>query len=582
MGLTILADSSRRVIVRAALVVVAFAPILSLASLGDPFQAPRALAVAVAALAMSLAAARSDTGMPRLPRVLAVSATALVAAVAVATVANHPASSVWGVHGRFQGVVSFAILVAVGYGGWIAGRKETGWLGGALGASVLLQSALVIAQAVTTGIPDGAFGNRAVAAGWLGVGIAVALASAITSAGTRRATLWATAAIGTLALGATGTRGAWLGLLLALGTAYIASGPGRLRRGVVAASVAAVALVAAGAMLAGAESTGKLSPAALTSGSASARLEIWRGTAAMAADNPLFGVGPGRFIYEFPRYETIDHARIEGPGVRADTAHNVVLQYAAETGLVGGAAVLVLATAVLIAGLAGARARSGHAFIATVGFAAYMGQALTGVPAIETDALGWLLGGMAVAGSTALAAGRSEPARHRIARTVMPVVAAVLVAMTALYLSATALHGSGLALFESGDLRGAARQHDAAIGRDPLTDVYRVALSDSALYLRGETLAAARSIIEDGIALEPRSYDLLLARARLLAAEQRPAAVIAQAYLDAVDAYPLDVTARREAIGALAEAGRIDAAVTMARELLRLVPEDPVANQMVK
>jgi O-antigen ligase len=77
------------------------------------------------------------------------------------------------------------------------------------------------------------------------------------------------------------------------------------------------------------------------------RIAMWRGALRMVRDHPLTGIGYGTFVRAWPVYHT-------EPGLEGKpTAHNVFLNFAAETGLLGLAAFL----GVVGAGLAALRNR---------------------------------------------------------------------------------------------------------------------------------------------------------------------------------------------------------------------------------
>lgn len=75
--------------------------------------------------------------------------------------------------------------------------------------------------------------------------------------------------------------------------------------------------------------------------SGSFRTWTWKGTLAMAKQNPVLGTGPGTFAFRYPRYAIV---------ARTDLAHSSYLQLAAE---VGFPALLAALAAVLLSGIAG-------------------------------------------------------------------------------------------------------------------------------------------------------------------------------------------------------------------------------------
>jgi O-antigen ligase len=87
------------------------------------------------------------------------------------------------------------------------------------------------------------------------------------------------------------------------------------------------------------------------SGGVGVRLEAWMSATHAIADRPLTGAGPGRFQAATSRYRTLKFARLEGPGRLYRDAHNLLVEYATTTGIVG--------VACLIAWLAFALRRTG-------------------------------------------------------------------------------------------------------------------------------------------------------------------------------------------------------------------------------
>jgi O-antigen ligase len=71
---------------------------------------------------------------------------------------------------------------------------------------------------------------------------------------------------------------------------------------------------------------------------AKGRLVLWKTTASMVRDHPVFGVGTGRVFDEYAQYRTAERF---DPRIRL-SAHSTFLQFAAELGVVGLAAWLLL------------------------------------------------------------------------------------------------------------------------------------------------------------------------------------------------------------------------------------------------
>jgi hypothetical protein len=303
-------------------------PIVSLPISSDPFQPIRAAVLGLAIVAV--AAASRTAHLPGLPyrRIAVVSIIVAGAGLLVSAVINGAASSVFGVAGRFQGLVSaIGIVGAVGVGLFVAPRVRD--LTALLALAVSAEAVVVIAERLGSGAADGTSGNPVLSAGWLAVAVAVVAAGARTTRGRSAAVRWVAVVAGIAAIGMLGSRGAWLAVLLGL-VPVLVSLKSRLR--VIVVVGAAVMLVSA-ALAGGPETVAKLNPAALLRSSAAARTEILGGTTRLIAENPLVGVGPGRFLYEFTAYQTAEFAQIEPGDVRPDQAHSIPLQAAAEGGV---------------------------------------------------------------------------------------------------------------------------------------------------------------------------------------------------------------------------------------------------------
>ena len=93
--------------------------LLWLPAAADPYQPVRALVVAAAA-GVVIAYAWTGRRPGRMGAAAGVLILALVALELLSALANHPASSVWGVHGRFVGLFSLLVLAVVGVAGYEA------------------------------------------------------------------------------------------------------------------------------------------------------------------------------------------------------------------------------------------------------------------------------------------------------------------------------------------------------------------------------------------------------------------------------------------------------------------------------
>ncbi|MHB9002738.1 MAG: O-antigen ligase family protein [Coriobacteriia bacterium] len=543
-------------------------PFAAVSMAGDPYQPVRAIlsACAVAVLLLTVRVRPAVRG--RIALATGIALTVLLAAAFASAMLASPASALFGVHGRFQGLLTIVLFALAGVAGVVGGVTGSGVrLMGRVAAFALVgQAALVLWQRVSHADPTGTMGNAVLAAGWLAVLSALVAGFAIVERGRWRVVAIAAAALGTAALGATATRGAWVALLVAGTVALLLA----RRRAAVLVPLAFVGMLVGALLLGGPAVVSKLNAGDLSVGSAASRFEIWKATAAMIADHPLLGVGPGRFLYEYPAYQTADHARIEGGDTRADQAHGAIMHIAAEAGLPGAAALVMLAGLVLAAGVRGARRGDAVSLAATIALSAFVAQAAFGISTVETDSLAWFLGGILVARGARLTDSHvRRRARVDAAATPAPTsagatyagiglvrTAGVLALGCALaavwYLSADIAYQRGTDAFAQARFGAAMEAGQIAIERNPLVDIYRVAYADAAAYaaMTGDTGATDRALerVNAGLELEPRSYDLAASRARLLARSASATAPdVWRAYQDAFALYPRGVNIRTEA-----------------------------------
>lgn len=550
---------------------------------GDPLQAPRAL-FAAAALGL-LVIASSDLRRVADPRarVTGLALFILLILMSASALASGFASGVWGIHGRFEGLVFWHLLACAGLGGWLAGlRVSARWVYRVAAAAGSAQALVILYQVANGMAAVGSNSNQVMTGAWLAVCAALTIAGCMLERGSLRWWLGAAAALSVVALGAVGSRGAWVGL--AFGLVPLAWARRRSWKVVLPVFALALMFVIVGAAVAGGDSLGKLDPRNLFASSASARASIWSGTLDLIADQPLLGVGPGRFLYAFPQYESLEHAQLE-PDVRADQAHSHLLQLSAEGGVIAGVTWLALVVAVGSAAVAAIRVKDAAALVLAAGFAAYVGQGLFGIFAVETDVLGWVIGGMVLARARA-SDEQGSAAEHRAFSAALVGVLALLALASGYYVMADTVYGRGLDAFAMGDMNGAMEAHGRASRLNPLVDTYRVAHSDAAMYAASMSgsptpLAASDGLLQSGLQLEPQSYDLALAAARVADSAGIDIDEIADRYERAAELYPMGITVRQEAIPVLLEAGRESAALEMASDVLAVSPQDPTASALI-
>lgn len=139
------------------------------------------------------------------------------------------------------------------------------------------------------------------------------------------------------ALELTWSRGAWIGAL-AGGAVMVALAP--RRRASLAVLVLVTLLLATAAIGPGRASLGRRLETIPSVGSNLDRVSLWTGALRAFRAHPILGTGYGTFPRVWPRYRADD--RVDVP-----TAHNLYLNFAAETGLVGLAAFLAFVAAAL-------------------------------------------------------------------------------------------------------------------------------------------------------------------------------------------------------------------------------------------
>jgi hypothetical protein len=308
-------------------------------------------AAGVAVLAAFGPALRERTG-PRAGILLPFGAVVLSVAVA-AVLAADPTAGIVG----FIRYTEIFVLIPVGVAVALRGPRDVFVVAGALVAATVLEGIVGVWQTATdTGASYagryvravGTFGAEQIMAlgAVTGYGILVALALALALRGRARIALLATAALLTVPLACSLSRGAWIATAVAVAVQLLVHS---WRLGVAAVAVAAFA---AGLLLSG------VGPAALTvdervasiasAGSAPDRsvrdrYALWDTAIAIWADHPVAGVGLKDFAEERDSYAPMSLSAgsdVDDPGAgfRREpllSAHNQYLMILAEQGAVG-------------------------------------------------------------------------------------------------------------------------------------------------------------------------------------------------------------------------------------------------------
>jgi O-antigen ligase len=261
----------------------------------------------------------------------------------------------------------------------------TSRLGGPFGSAAYLGAASVLLTPLAVGM---AFDHTV--RGWARIGSAFAALG------------------GAVAVVGSGTRGAWLGMLVAIG--ILAAFRWRWISTHIGSFTTIVAVAAAIAALV-------LSLKPLRHGvhdlvdrgqvSSTARVDEWRVALRVIADHPVVGVGPESYRLAFPGKVDAAYERAYGRVEVPDRAHDVVLDVAATTGIPGVLLYLVAALGVAAAAVrALLRGKAADIGLA-VGLLAHAAQQVVLFPLGEWEPTVWLLAGVLVARTTPVTSLRS-------------------------------------------------------------------------------------------------------------------------------------------------------------------------------
>lgn len=262
----------------------------------------------------------------------------LVIAAASAATAPNRTTSVFGQYRLGTGLIFVVALV----GAWALGRSLNGRdrhivcvaLVAGLGVNLMVALAETVVDLssfqlfLTFGRAPGLLGNPI----HLGA-VAAASAAALVGSDTSDRTRWAASVASGAALQIAGGRAPLLVVAIAL-----AVGALRRRRATIIVAFGLLLGVAAGtafiAVGSGTAATGRLTETGPASGYV-ARAENWLSARHAVADRPVLGSGPGAYGGAVSPYRTERLARAEEADVLFTDAHNIVVEYAVTTGLLG-------------------------------------------------------------------------------------------------------------------------------------------------------------------------------------------------------------------------------------------------------
>lgn len=325
----------------------------------EPVKFLLTIAVAATCLAAVLVGAgrHGRLSLPTGPFPLALGAAVLVLAIA-AMRSGHLQMGLFGTRARLDGILLYAAAGICAMGAAQALGPDPGWRrryvivltrgGAVLGAIALLQAAGFVPFGMRSEV-SGAFatlGNPNFLAGWAGAVAGAPLALLLWERRITAQATWGLALLlllgGAAASGSTqwvGSAGASCGTVVLVWV--LSRTAGRLRA-LLLAGIALGAAVGVAALGAGLVGNG---PLAGISGDIGTRLRghYWQAALGMTADNPVFGVGPGRFIWTYRDARSPAAAADVAVTSVADSAHNVWLNFMA----VGGLPLLIAFLAVL-------------------------------------------------------------------------------------------------------------------------------------------------------------------------------------------------------------------------------------------
>lgn len=355
--------------------VAAIIPVLFVPDFVDTFYMPKlTLLTAGVIIAATLLVAGVVLGqrLPKgyLPLDMAVGAFLVIAIISTVAAAS-PAYSVLGKYGRPEGLMALltyaGLYFVVSRIRWTTSRIRTLSAAVAVGAVVASLWAIIEVMGVklvpwapppfAAGRASGTLGNPTLLAAYLAVAffVVIGLIASVRSAWARLVAATAVLPIGAalwLSFGRTGIIALIVGLVVA-GATYLLQRKGTepvislLRASapvfIVTALFVVVGIAAAIAVSSKQSAKSPQAKAAVTRAadltSTQDRIFIWKSAASMIMSRPHIGYGPDSFQLVFPRYQTLESARVESSGLNfgraAEDAHNIFIQYAATLGIPG-------------------------------------------------------------------------------------------------------------------------------------------------------------------------------------------------------------------------------------------------------
>ena len=501
------------------------APLIFYRGALDAFGLPKAVVLwvcgCVALGCVLLGVAVGHLALPRLR--LAWPAIALLAAYGLATgFSIAPWVSLRGIHDRYNGLIAFALCEGIALTvAWVYARRplQLREMAIVLALSSVLAAGYVILQFLrldplkwgpgasasflakaNARHPPGTLGNSNYVGGTLAVMLPFVAWSAMSAVTRRGRTLWlAGTMLQALAVWLSRSRGGLFGAIVALGVlAYVNRAWLRtFTGGSIGLRPIAVGVLALVLVLAPVVSRARLAEVG-DSLTAVRRWQYWRGAAAVFRAHPIVGTGPDTFYASYgPHRPAVDgaaHGLISPP----DKPHNVYLEYAASTGVLGLAAFLALVGLTLTYGARTLRRLDGPSkallsvFLASL--VGYLAQAMVSFDAFPLPLLAWASIGAIAAfadpGVNRDAAALFARRESRIAAGLVGVTLLVSIPLVAGPLRADRAANLGQDRENVGDLTAAARRFSRAMALDgsEATYAFRRGIVEEKLAERSESV----------------------------------------------------------------------------------------------
>ena len=324
------------------------------------------------------------------------------------------------------------------------------------------------------------------------------------------------------------SRGAWLAAVSALCAFGLLWNWRRLNRGWRAALtiVAGVALVT---VLGGTLWIGR------AAGSTAARLTIWRATVGLIAKRPVLGYGPDALELVFPRVYPPQLVYYQGRGATVDRAHNLLLDAAATTGLLGLVAGMTLLALFLVLGWRALRSATGieHKTLLIVCLAAVIGNTVGNLVSFDVTATATLTA-LLMAVTVALAKTHpAEPAHSAVSQRSVRRWLAASAVLACVGCLAIALNFRPLAAdvaIRVSEMRAAGGDWDGAINAAERAVAYQPAQPENRLSLSWALLQRAQQEANAPLPWLKRAEGQLLAALELRPRDHRIWAALGELY----------------------------------------------------